>query len=972
MSLYPLPLECLRLILQELYERGEILTLQRLLQVNSFFLTATLPYLYRDPASRPDFDPTKSLYHPSLYKSVQNILRQRPPDEITDLLNAAFDVFPEHVNEMKQEGICKNDRNAEKKDKRKGQTDLREQNHDRDQLHDQSPLKERGIDYLSYTRIFTFENVIFKCFNRLECRDYPARLLNYALKSSATGAMATEYGQGDHDQDLLFPPLNIMSAVLAARSRFNLSPNIPIDFGHFRQAALATSIRRHLTWAFCSPVMENVELLTIPLSDIDRYLACVSKLKSLINVSFLMDEFLASLLVEQWRASVLRRNRGVSTPSQPSPGGPPVDQHLEESKQAMTTKENQQFKTMFEFVKQHLAHFPKQLRQAECPMDLTWAIGGVGWRFCRQEVLDELQSLLPATNRVSMINFTNVIQVANHIQETNLESVEEIKLQRSEPHDAAHKLMIKNLNRCRGLKRLSVQNPGPKVFRWAVDERLAWDRYHAVVAARVAAKRTRSETKSVLSSVMSAPPPLPLVPLETIHVDTTTKGELDDIVFAFGATLMELRTTVGPPGFQAEARAAENANVAAGQPRTRVFLDFRIATDPCWRQLPALTKINLHAAERVRFVIEPDFFTSLGSSHTNCTADQGFDTNLKDENDHNSDKKNHKGNGNHTLESLTVKDGFDGPYRCQDLHNCEPFLEPRPKMTHIELVGYPALVFHPDSLLQTPNLQELRLRQSKIHGFSFIPPVEELETSFRDVSGEVLEGSIKPLSLSSTEAPVLGHRAVWTWDWQLPHLTLLELSGEFAFLFKFRMLVSCPALESLNINILTEEGVHNRVLSFQDFMTKSSVSNSDNEHGHQSEFITALSLKELTLSGPWFLNDETIQVMYGCSTNRTAVFPKLTRLSEYRIWAGYSLKVWLTLMQGLPDLKRACCGLYDEREVGIEILKNRYGLIAQSTWVTGPDGRRTLKKTAPLKDTAYYFNCRPWHFPKNALHNILE
>ncbi|KAG0034772.1 hypothetical protein BGZ83_004124, partial [Gryganskiella cystojenkinii] len=430
---------------------------------------------------------------------------------------------------------------------------------------------------------------------------------------------------------------------------------------------------------------------------------------------------------------------------------------------------------------QHVAHFPKQLQQAECPPDSTWEIESIGWTPCSQEILDELKSLLPAATCVSIISHINLIQVANHIQETNLESVERIELPGSETGDAAIKLMIANLKRCRGLTRFSMWYPGPEAFKWAVEERIAWDRYHATVAARAAAIRTGSKTNPVLSSVTPVPPPMPLVPLETIHVKTSTKRELDDIVFAFGETLKDLHATVGTPEFQAQAEVAEAANVVAGQSFTNVFFDFRITAEPCWSQLPALTKVDLHALRRVRLVIEPDFFASLGSCRTKGSYDRGFDTNLKVEKDTKSDNEDNGGKNNYKLGSLTIIDGTYGPYRCEDLHSCKPFFEPRPKMTQIELVGFPALVFHPDSLFQTPNLEQLLLKGSRFG--SFIPPAEELKASFQDIPGETLQGLNTSLSLSSTEPSVLGHRAAWTWDWQLPHLTLLQLSGEFAFLF---------------------------------------------------------------------------------------------------------------------------------------------------------------------------------------------
>ncbi|KAG0033410.1 hypothetical protein BGZ83_004282, partial [Gryganskiella cystojenkinii] len=247
-----------------------------------------------------------------------------------------------------------------------------------------------------------------------------------------------------------------MSAVLGTRSTFSL--HLPANMGHFRQAALATTIRRDLTWAFCSPVKENVKVLTIPLSDIDRYLACVSKFKSLINVSFLMDEVLDLYIIGEQSTIMVDGNNGTGTFGHEAMGGPPLDLDLEEAKEAMRIKRNQQFKTMFEF-----------------------------------DIIDQLKSLLPTANRVSVVDRTNLIQVTNHIQKTNLKSIEGIELTSFESRDAASSLMIANLNRCRGLKRFIVPNLDPEAFKWAVEERIAWDRYHAAIAAKAAAIMTGSK-----------------------------------------------------------------------------------------------------------------------------------------------------------------------------------------------------------------------------------------------------------------------------------------------------------------------------------------------------------------------------------------------------------------------------------------------------------------------------------------------
>ncbi|KAG0019249.1 hypothetical protein BGZ80_006103 [Entomortierella chlamydospora] len=46
-------------------------------------------------------------------------------------------------------------------------------------------------------------------------------------------------------------------------------------------------------------------------------------------------------------------------------------------------------------------------------------------------------------------------------------------------------------------------------------------------------------------------------------------------------------------------------------------------------------------------------------------------------------------------------------------------------------------------------------------------------------------------------------RPYWSWDWSLPNLQTLQLTGEFARRFKFKMLAGCPNLENLVLNMAT-------------------------------------------------------------------------------------------------------------------------------------------------------------------------
>ncbi|KAG0067225.1 hypothetical protein BGZ90_001103 [Linnemannia elongata] len=61
----------------------------------------------------------------------------------------------------------------------------------------------------------------------------------------------------------------------------------------------------------------------------------------------------------------------------------------------------------------------------------------------------------------------------------------------------------------------------------------------------------------------------------------------------------------------------------------------------------------------------------------------------------------------------------------------------------------------------------------------------------------------------STPSP---RRSIWTWDWYLPKLTILELTSEIAYRFQFRMLEGTPNIEDCRIDIGNSSRVYNRVV----------------------------------------------------------------------------------------------------------------------------------------------------------------
>ncbi|KAF9997211.1 hypothetical protein BGZ79_009073 [Entomortierella chlamydospora] len=130
----------------------------------------------------------------------------------------------------------------------------------------------------------------------------------------------------------------------------------------------------------------------------------------------------------------------------------------------------------------------------------------------------------------------------------------------------------------------------------------------------------------------------------------------------------------------------------------------------------------------------------------------------------------------------------------------------------------PALCFQPRTLYHTPNLKVLHLGIKMINGQSYIPPVKEIlryefdsmdqkTMGFRDRADDnrlfieaIARGEgIRPERLGQSGSK----RPYWSWDWSLPNLQTLQLTGEFARRFKFKMLAGCPNLENLVLNMAT-------------------------------------------------------------------------------------------------------------------------------------------------------------------------
>jgi len=387
----------------------------------------------------------------------------------------------------------------------------------------------------------------------------------------------------------------------------------------------------------------------------------------------------------------------------------------------------------------------------------------------------------------------------------------------------------------------------------------------------------------------------PLIPLGQLTLSTLDgfTDEPDDIVQAFGSTL-------------------KIASFFDHSPEDAQRPEFRIGMD--W-YLPA-TKVFHFYVGKARLLVDPGMYASV------------FGENLM---------------------RLLLLDRSNS-YNVQDLYTCHPAT--LPKLQDLTLHGWPALVFHPETLHKVPSLKSLELEL-----ISAIKPREELLASFHQESNLTLIDGVEEAALHS-----IGRRPVWTWDWYLPSLRLLRLTSEFAYLFQFRMLVGCPSLHCLVLNIEVSQQTHSRVLSLSDFIhvdgsvpdgdsllsstLSSSASTSLTSPGNPTRLIKT-RIERLFLAGAWVLDDDLRATVF------EAVFPDLSYIQESST-SGYSLRGWFLALRKLPRLEETFCWPADMGMLTIERLKDQ-GLVP----LEGDTG-------SPQNWPGFSFNDEKWSFRGDA------
>ncbi|KAK3808106.1 MAG: hypothetical protein JOS17DRAFT_766173 [Linnemannia elongata] len=636
-------------------------------------------------------------------------------------------------------------------------------------------------------------------FTRLLLKRVPVHVLpkivslSFGLDTSKTDTITTDtaflldYGTCIRHLNIDMGNVNT-NARFPSESPLQFSPNDQIIhhfsssydhiFGeHARPKMHETIMYYEVCWATANPIFEQLESLTIPLIDSQRYLDNIHRLRKLTHVCFNVNN---TFMYHFNADDTLFRLIG---------------EHTKNAVQAMIA-----------FVKKHQRMFKGRLKVVSIKDVGRWQSNS---GLCPRNIQMEVARAAPPLSRPRYLTAVNWDQFAAHPHSTELAFVREIWCRQPVREWFDGPVDIQEmLRRCRSLRTLDVASLGRDAFKWAVQDRNFQDEQDPSTSHQVQL--------------------IPLPPLATVTIDDfDTVEEINDLAFAFSQTLQSFTILCLP-------RVA----ISLTSPRF----------GHGWVDLPLLTFINFRGHWN-RVIMDQDFFIHCPN-----------------------------------VESLNIVDNTT-QYLLKDIGpSCRPAQLERLKTLHLR--GWAALLFHPDTLHSTKKLWLLQLRTDFDGDLLtyFIPPVEDLDLHY----GKRGEESLKS---GAEEEDVIGvepSRPQWTWDWYLPSLEKLVLTSEFAYRIEFKMLMGCPSLEILELDMSSEDDQHTRVITEADFFMQPSPNLNDDEGDidRSSEAgmkrIVASSVQTLRLSGAWHITDTLLLPFL------TGTFPNLTEWIE-QSWKGYTL-----------------------------------------------------------------------------------
>ncbi|KAF8934977.1 hypothetical protein BGZ52_002113, partial [Haplosporangium bisporale] len=372
---FPLPLECLQLVITNLAIKGDLKTLASLLRVSKHVCLATLPILYENPLAwfdddiqRPRGIEMNGSSHEKVLPVIRLLLASVPKDSYTGLIKAAYnltDVSDDHPAVESEADTAVDPLPVE----------------DEALLLLTTTPQPWPIDYLSYVHHFHTQDQSGKS-HLVDLNSYTPlkpRLQTYVEKHQ----LVEEYTAIALPVDQLWSGSN---------SYMRVNPEVV--------NGLTFNIHREATWALCSPILEQVQTIIIPLSDINRYLDSIARLSSLSVVTIKLDEL-----------ADVRHLRSMNSE---------CVKQLSQRKE----KQRQNLELAVKFVQMHTAMFRGTLKQVLCPDDRG------NWQYniqsCPSDILDQMFAFLPTLVEPTELVNKNWKQFVTKAEHTNLDHVTKI------------------------------------------------------------------------------------------------------------------------------------------------------------------------------------------------------------------------------------------------------------------------------------------------------------------------------------------------------------------------------------------------------------------------------------------------------------------------------------------------------------------------------------------------------------------
>lgn len=593
---------------------------------------------------------------------------------------------------------------------------------------------------------------------------------------------------------------------------------------------------------------QQLQSLAIPVSDLGRYVESVEKFESLEHVQFCLDEILSYTQedVEEGLGDDQMENNYYQ-----AQGIPDEVDDTARLLQRTTARKKVAMQSLVKFVEEHGRLFPGQLKTVTCPESSIWE--PQPWtplpQECPTEILFRILELLPALRSPCILDSENWMQFLAHPTGTYLGDVKDIDVDmESQGWLDSYGQVVENrgfLQRCRGLRKLSLGSLGKGAYKWAVEEKKALlENNHGDNSDFTKGKQERSPLQDRHLYLRHG-----LVPLEKVYfsslkdVPLKDMDEVNDISYAFSETLTTINVNMS---YSLSDMLGINHEPPAP------LWTMRIGAG--WVDLPKLTDLYIDARV-ARLVLEPELFSHCPN-----------------------------------LVNLDLYD--DVTYEHQPSEAIQAGCLPAHlrKVESMTLLGWAALTFHPQTLSSmSENLEELSVKTACwTDALCFIPAVNGNDYDHPlDQGKEQEQGQLQ-------HGP--GYYR-WTWDWELPLLTKLELNSKFAYEFQFQMLAGCPLLKSLDLNIHTATE-HTRYIDRSVLYAQHSAPGlaPGAATGVEEKRIVLQKLRTLTMLGAWNMvgGDAFMEEFLA------GLFPNLEHLVA-KHWKGVTIPGFLSILRNKSE-----------------------------------------------------------------------